>query len=74
MAKRPTFDLTTISGQLKTAIVTSGLTYYAIGNAAGVDPGIISRFLAGNRDLRLETVDRLAQALNLRLCGGAHDV
>ena len=43
------------------------MTHYAIGKAAGVDPGVISRFMVGERTRRLETVDRLAAALGLRL-------
>jgi hypothetical protein len=68
MGKQPIFDLTTISGQLKHAILASGLTHYAIGKAAGVSSGMILRFMAGERDLRLETVDKIAVALGLRLC------
>jgi DNA-binding phage protein len=67
MGKKPVFDLTTISGQLKAAIVASGITHYAIGKAAGVSSGMILRFMAGERDLRLETVDKIAAALGLRL-------
>jgi hypothetical protein len=68
MGKQPVFDLTTISGQLKHAIVASGLTHYAIGKAAGVSSGMILRFMTDKRDLRLETVDKIAGALRLRLC------
>jgi DNA-binding phage protein len=70
MAEQPTFDLTTISGQLKHAIAASGLTHYAIGKASGVSSGMILRFMAGERDMRLETVDKIAAALGLRLCQG----
>jgi DNA-binding phage protein len=68
MGKQPVFDLTAISGQLKAAIVASGMTHYAIGKAAGVSSGMFLRFISGERDLRLETVDKLAAALGLRLC------
>ena len=68
MGKQPAIDPSTISGQLKAAIVASGLTHYAIGKAAGVSSGMILRFMAGERDLRLETVDKMAAALRLRLC------
>lgn len=67
MGKQPTFDLGTISGQLKQAIVASGLTPYAIAKAAGVSPGMITRFMAGDRGLNIETIDKLATALNLHL-------
>ncbi len=57
----------TITEQLKPAIETSGRTAYDIGNQAGVDPGQIQRFMAGERTLRLTTVDRIAAALGLTL-------
>ena len=43
------------------------MTAYTLGRQAGVDPGVISRFLTGQRDIRLATADRLAQALSLQL-------
>jgi Helix-turn-helix domain len=67
MSKRKPADPPTISDRLRHAITASGLTHYAIGKAAGVDPGVISRFTTGERTLRLETVDRIAAALGLRL-------
>jgi DNA-binding phage protein len=73
MRKQPVFGLTTISGQLKHAIVASGLTHYAIGKAAGVSSGLILRFMADERDPRLETVDKIAVALGLHLCGNIDD-
>ena len=68
MGKQPSFEPNTISGQLEAAIGASGLTHYAIGKAAGVSSGMIRRFMAGERDMRLETVDKIAAALGLRLC------
>ncbi len=60
----------TISDQLKSAIKASGLTIYVIAKASGVDPGMISRFMQGERTLRLTTVDRIAATLGLSLSGG----
>src|SRR4051812_38227676 len=57
----------TLSYQLREIIDARGLTAYATGQKAGVDPGVISRFMTGHRDIRLETADRLATALGLRL-------
>jgi len=37
------------------------------GQQSGVDPTVITRFLADQRDLRLGTADRIATALGLRL-------
>lgn len=57
----------TLSYQLREVIEARGITAYALGQDAGVDPTVIGRFLAGERDLRLATADKLAQALGLRL-------
>ncbi len=56
-----------LSNQLREVIGSRGLTAYGLGKEAGVDPGVIQRFLNRERDVRLETVDRLAAALGLRL-------
>lgn len=53
--------------QLVDIIASRGLTAYAMGKMADVDPGVIARFLDGRRDIRLETAGRLATALGLRL-------
>jgi transcriptional regulator with XRE-family HTH domain len=70
MAKHAVIDPNTITGQLRQAILDSGKTQLAIGEAAGVDAGVISRFMSSGRDLRLRTVDKIAAALGLRLCQG----
>ncbi len=57
----------TLSCQLREVIESRGLTAYALGKEAEVDPTVIGRFLSGERDLRLATADRLALALSLRL-------
>lgn len=66
-AARVTPSRHTLSYQLREIIDARGLTAYAAGQLAGVDPGVVSRFLRGQRDIRLETADRLAAALGLRL-------
>ena len=60
-----------ISGQLRMMIQARGMTAYALGQQAGVDPGMIQRFLNQERDIRLDTLDRLADVLGLRLVEGA---
>jgi plasmid maintenance system antidote protein VapI len=55
---------------LREAIVSSGLTHYSLGKAAGVAPAQIDRFVAGERDLTLTTAARLAEALGLVLVKG----
>jgi transcriptional regulator with XRE-family HTH domain len=56
-----------LSDQLRDVIHSRGLTAYAVARDAGVDPGMVSRFLTGERDIRLATADRIALALNVRL-------
>src|SRR4051794_15537512 len=57
----------TLAYQLREIIDARGLTPYAAGQLAGVDPGVLSRFMRGRRDIRLDTADRLAAALGIRL-------
>jgi transcriptional regulator with XRE-family HTH domain len=71
--KQPAIDLGTISGQLRNVIEAGGMTREAIAKASGVSLSVISRFMAGERTLTLKTVDKLAAALELRLCGGPED-
>jgi plasmid maintenance system antidote protein VapI len=55
-----------ISDHLRQAILAYG-SAYSLAGTAGVDRATISRFLAGKSALSLETVDRLAEVLGLRL-------
>src|SRR5215210_3041439 len=55
------------SVQLREAIERSGLTAYAVGRRAGVDPGVVQRFVTGERDIRMGTADKLCEVLGLRL-------
>jgi hypothetical protein len=50
---------------LKNAIQSSSKTVYQICKEAEVSPIVVSRFLSGQRDIRLATADRLAKALGL---------
>jgi len=56
-----------LTGQLRDIIASRELTAYAVGRAAGVDTAVIARFLGGERDIRMETADKIAAALGLRL-------
>ena len=56
-----------LSSQLLDIIESRNLSAYALGKLAGVDPGVIQRFITGARDIRLETADRIGAALGLRL-------
>jgi hypothetical protein len=73
MAKQPVIGPSTISGQLRQVIDASSMTREAIAQASGVSVSVISRFMAGERTISLKTVDKLAAALELRLCGGPED-
>jgi plasmid maintenance system antidote protein VapI len=57
----------TISDQLRDSIRDSGLSVRELGKRADVDAGMIHRFLADERGLTTPSVDRLAEALGLRL-------
>lgn len=56
-----------LSEALKTAIRGSDESLYQIAKRARVSQIIISRFLSGERDIRMATADKLANALGLRL-------
>ena len=59
-----------LSEALKQAIRNSDLTEYQIAKAAGVSQIVVSRFVAGERDIRMATADKLAVALGLKLAAG----
>ena len=61
----------TISRQLRAMIQARGRSAAELGRAAGVDRSVLNRFLADERDITLDTVDRLADVLGLRLIEGA---
>ncbi len=56
-----------IEEQLRQAILGAGVSRYAMAKKTGVSEGILSRFVRGERTLRLDTAARLAAALGLRL-------
>jgi len=60
----------TIGAQLKAAIVHQQLSAYAVARRADVDPRAVQRWLAGERDITLETADRIGRALGVRLVEG----
>jgi hypothetical protein len=57
----------TITARLKEAIRESGLTHYRLSKLSGIVQPVIDRFVAGERDIRLETAERLAFTLCLTL-------
>jgi hypothetical protein len=64
-------DPRSVSHRLRKAILAEGSTAYALGRRARVDPGMIQRFVNGERGLALDSVDRVALALGLRLVEAA---
>jgi len=56
-----------LSQTLRDALQTSDKSMYQISQEAGVAQIVLSRFVSGERDIRLATADKLAEALGLKL-------
>jgi hypothetical protein len=56
-----------LSSALKGAIRASDMSVYRIATQAHVSQIVISRFLSGERDIRMATADRIAGVLGLTL-------
>jgi hypothetical protein len=56
-----------LSDQLRKAVLNSGLTRYRVAVDAQVDHAVLRRFLSGERDIKLQTADRLAEYLGFEL-------
>jgi DNA-binding phage protein len=56
-----------ISDALRRAIQASPKSVYQICKEAGISQIVISRFVSGERDIRLATADRLAKALGIEI-------
>ncbi len=54
---------------LREALRGSSKSMYQIAQEAGVSQIVVSRFLSGERDIRMATADRLAETLGLKLAG-----
>lgn len=57
----------TVSERLRRAIEQSDMTQYRIAQGSGISPAVLSRFVRGERGLHIETVDALAELLELEL-------
>jgi transcriptional regulator with XRE-family HTH domain len=57
----------TISEQLKKAAESSGLTPYKLAKDSGVALQMLTRFLSGEREIRMSTADKLCETLGLEL-------
>lgn len=56
-----------LSDQIRRAVDASGLSRYAICQAARIDQGAFSHFMHGRRGLSLESLDRLGAILKLEV-------
>jgi len=65
LPRQPISD--SLSDALKQAIRESDMSVYQIAKRAGISQIMISRFLSGERDIRLATADKLANTLGLKL-------
>jgi transcriptional regulator with XRE-family HTH domain len=61
--KKP--DRTTLPDGLRQALTNSGKTSYQLMADSGVSHGVILRFMKNERDIRLETAEKLAAAVGL---------
>ena len=59
----------TLSGQLRRAVHASELSLSAIAAGAGITPLQLDEFLTGERTLRSDVIDRLANVLGCQLSG-----
>jgi hypothetical protein len=55
----------TLPDGLRLALKNSGKTSYQLMAETGVNHGVILRFMKGERDIRLETAEKLAAAVGL---------
>jgi len=60
-----------LSQALKDALRASDKSMYQIAQEAGVSQIVVSRFLSGERDIRMATADKLAEALGLKLASAS---
>lgn len=61
---------TSVSDQLRRAVDAAGMSRNAICLEVDLDPATMSRFMSGRGGLSLETVDRIAELLELGLVAG----
>lgn len=69
MAKR-SFPIESVSAQLRRIIEAEGSSCFDLAERAGLHRAVLTRFLRGERGLTLESIDRLAGVLRLRLMKG----
>lgn len=57
--------MTSMSEALKAAMRKTGRSINELGRDAGIDPGVVSRFLRDERTLTLRTADQICAGLGL---------
>jgi transcriptional regulator with XRE-family HTH domain len=62
-AKKPA----ALGDQLRAAVEGSGQTMYRVAKESGVPQAVLGRFMAGERDIKLETANKLAAYLEMEL-------
>jgi plasmid maintenance system antidote protein VapI len=58
---------TKLSDEVRKAIDDSGESRYAIAKATGIDESALGKFYNGQRGITTDTLDRLAEHLELRI-------
>ena len=59
-----------LSDQIRRAVDDCGRTRYRISNETGIDQSTLSRFMSGERGLPMNTLDKLADYLDLNITTG----
>jgi len=75
MAKKAAKAPKSFSDELRQAILDSGMTHYAIANQTGfrarvkgaLSPDILDRFMTGERDPQLSTIEKIVGAIGMRM-------
>ena len=57
-----------LSDELRQAVEQSEVSRYSIWQQTGIDQGTLSKFMAGDRGLSIESIDKLADLLGLHIC------
>jgi plasmid maintenance system antidote protein VapI len=56
-----------LTAQLRKAIKTSGVSLYRIAKDSGIPWAVVQRFATGERQIKLDTADKLADYFGMRL-------
>lgn len=56
-----------MNDQVRQAIKQCGMTQYRIAQVTGITRGALSRFMAGDRDMTLVTLEKIAPVIGVRL-------